>query len=793
MSEIDTRLRALIEADPKGTLETLQKLEQFVVTPHESQLEILNSQARFKVVCAGRRFGKTKIAAKLALEECRKPDKVVWWVANAQPLSAPVLTPNGWATMRDIKPGSEVVGSDGRPTTVLSVHPHHKRVHRVRFSDGSTVECSPDHLWEVSSFSGRARSRKVEVLRTRDILERGLEDPQRGRFSVRNPAPVQHPEADLPIDPYLLGTLLGDGTICHSTVRFTTADEQLLRAVEAGAGVTAKPYGTYDYGLPGADSLRASLAELGLRGTRAADKFVPTAYTTASVPQRLELLRGLLDTDGSVRKGGGYIFTSISRDLADAVAQLARSLGGSATVAHNGRFVVQGGFCNGIVPFALERKRARFQQSPRSWNKQIVAIEDLGYDEDMQCIQVEADDSLYITQDYTLTHNTYQNTIRGYREVLRQVPPSILTKSPPPPTLGAAGRMVLNFPGSTRFEFYSGQNPDAMAGEGVDFVVVDEAALQGENVWSQIIRPTLMDTAGRALLISTPRGKNWFYHLWQRGQDPEYREWASWHFTTANNPYIRPEEVEEAQRSLPLMLYEQEILAEFVSDAGAVFRTRDDVFRGIHDVAGHHIFLGVDLAKHHDFTVITGSRGDDRMPCWHERFNAVSWPMQKDRLITAIDLLEQAGATGVTVIMDSTGLGDVVFDDLELEGIDIVPVKFTNDWKMRAVSLLAADLERGNAFILREQQREFEAYSYEVSEVTGRFRYGAPEGAHDDEVSAKLLEHWGVVHEGAPTMRTVDAEDSPLEEATVVDGTAEEIEVASPSALDVMLNEDVWS
>lgn len=392
--------------------------------------------------------------------------------------------------------------------------------------------------------------------------------------------------------------------------------------------------------------------------------------------------------------------------------------------------------------------------------------------------------------------NTYKNVVRGYREVLRQIPPGVLTKTPPPASVAASGRLVLNFPGGTRFEFYSGENPDAMAGEGVDYVIVDEAALQREVVWTQTVRPTLMDKKGGAMLISTPRGRNWFYQLWLRGQDPQYDEWASWKFTTANNPYISAEEVEEMERTLPRVMFEQEVLAEFVSDAGSVFRVPDEGVLELARPAGH-VVMGVDLAKHHDFTVFTATRAADRLPCFRDRFNAVSWPMQKQRIITAHDQLLANGATSVTIVMDSTGIGDVIFDDLEEEGIDIVPVKFTNDWKMKAVNLLSADIERGNAFLTVEQLGEFQAYTYTISETTGRFKYSAPDGGHDDEVSAKLLEHWGQVHYGAPDVRVLDDPSGPKiadNGAVVYEGTAieEPVTLALPTASELLLRDDIW-
>lgn len=343
----------------------------------------------------------------------------------------------------------------------------------------------------------------------------------------------------------------------------------------------------------------------------------------------------------------------------------------------------------------------------------------------------------------------YKNVRRGYREVLRQIPPGILTKAAPTPT---SNELILHFPGGTRMEFYSAENPDSLAGEGVDYVVMDEAALIRDHVWEQLVRPTLMDKNGAAFLISTPRGYNYFWDLWTRGQDELQPEYESWRFPTKANPHVDDSEVEDAARTLPRAIYEQEILADFISDAASVFRGLDAAsVDGVAIRPHDHVFLGIDLAKHYDFTVITGCRQEDRMPCYHERFNAVSWVEQRRRIHDAVAKIEATGAT-TTVVMDTTGVGDVVFDDLEAEGLDVMPVKFTNQWKQMAVMLLAADLERGLAFILEEQRNEFNTYRYEVTE-SGRFKYSAPDNGHDDEVSAKLLEHWGVVHGGVGDVR----------------------------------------
>lgn len=393
---------------------------------------------------------------------------------------------------------------------------------------------------------------------------------------------------------------------------------------------------------------------------------------------------------------------------------------------------------------------------------------------------------------------TYKVVKRGYAEVIRQLPEGVLTRPAPPETSFDAGRsVVLRFKTGARMEFYSAERPEGMLGEGVDFAILDEAAIMQEHIWQQIVRPTLADRQGKALFISTPRGRNWFYKMYQFGQDPLRADYASWRFPSMANPYIPADEWVEMEETLPRAVYEQEILADFISNAASVFRVPDDGIVEIQKPEGH-VVIGVDLAKHNDFSVFQAVNSGNRMPCGHERFNAVSWPEQRQRLHRFIEKIEKT-SSGITVMLDSTGVGDVVYDDLSLEGLDAIPVKFTNQWKQMAVMLLAADIERGNAFVHQDQMREFESYSYEITDA-GRWKYEAASG-HDDEVSAMLLAHWGVVNEGVPDIKMltagpqVGADDDfwdTDDDSYDVEGTAQELELPAPPSGHDLIQRGWW-
>lgn len=349
--------------------------------------------------------------------------------------------------------------------------------------------------------------------------------------------------------------------------------------------------------------------------------------------------------------------------------------------------------------------------------------------------------------------NTYRNVARGYKEVVRQLPPSLLKKAAPAYT---SNTLYLQFANGSVIEFYSGGSPDALAGEGVDFMVVDEGALIPDNVWNQMLRPTLMDTGGRALVISTPRGHNWFWKLHQLGlkNQPGY---SAYHFPQTSNPYVPLAETEAVKAELPVLIFRQEIMAEFVAAGASIFgvglEQRGAVVSELALPEGY-VVMGVDLAKYNDFTVLSASRARDRMPVLHERFNDMTWPAQRRRIKAAAETLRaEPLVRGLTILMDTTGVGDVVYDDLIEEDLDVIPQTFSNQWKDASVRLLAADLEQGNAHILEQQLPEFSSYAMSMTPA-GRYKYEAATG-HDDEVSAKLLEHWGLVHETAMEVQSI--------------------------------------
>lgn len=375
---------------------------------------------------------------------------------------------------------------------------------------------------------------------------------------------------------------------------------------------------------------------------------------------------------------------------------------------------------------------------------------------------------------------TYKVVKRGYNAVLKQIPKQLLAKEAPMETAFDNGRtVVLQFKNGTRMEFYSAERPQGMLGEGVDFAVLDEAATMDSTVWTQIVRPTLMDRRGGALFISTPRGRNWFYGVYRRGQDPQDTNWASWTFTSDDNPYLPEGEMDDIVADLPANLFDQEVKAKFLAAGSSVFqwpaaamqtalpKETSNLIPG-ENFDGHHVVLGIDLAKKNDWTVLYGASAETRRNVFFERMNGVRWSEQRRRIARAVSILQRAGAASVTLVMDSTGVGDPIVEEMEEQGFDVVDINFTTH-KDNMVKRLAKDLEDGKAFILELYSEEFLSYQMFMTRK-GKITYSAPSGEHDDVVSAKMLQHWGIVEAGVPGFQAINlSEDETMLSAEAMD------------------------
>ncbi|NUT57070.1 MAG: phosphate starvation-inducible protein PhoH [Thermoleophilia bacterium] len=395
---------------------------------------------------------------------------------RAQPVDQPVLTPDGWQAIGTLRVGDLVVGSDGRPTPVLGVHPQGRRpVYRVRTQDGASTLACAEHLWHVFTPEDRRRGKPGRVLQTQEMIGRLRRGHQRRYELPLVSAPVEMEPRDVPMEPYALGLLLGDSCITgRTTPTFTTRDPELADALESALdGIELQRKSEVDYvlrhpaggrgGLLIANPATVALRELGLVGTRSTTKFVPEAYLRNSAAVRLAVLQGLLDADGGPVTQAGRTcrveYSTCSPRLRDDVLYLVRSLGGVAywrtlvaegrppglargrAVEHrHGAYVMDIRLPEGLEPFRLSRKRELYASHgggrPMRFIDEIVPAGE----RETVCIQVAAADSLYVTDDFLVTHNTLNDSFVILDEAQNSTPEQMkmfLTR------LGFGSKMVV--------------------------------------------------------------------------------------------------------------------------------------------------------------------------------------------------------------------------------------------------------------------------------------------------------------------------------------------------------------
>ncbi|WTL36377.1 PhoH family protein [Nocardia sp. NBC_01503] len=365
---------------------------------------------------------------------------------RAQPVFTKVMTPSGFRPIGELKVGDFVIGSDGQPTEILGVYPQgFKDIYRVYTQDGSSTLASGDHLWSVYTRADRRRGKPARVLETKEMIG-NLRAAHYHRYELPLlDAPVSFESRSVPMDPYALGLLLGDGCLtCSTTPSFATNDPELAQTLERLIpGVTVRWKSDFNYILnriasPGEvitieNPVTAVARQLGLAGTRSHSKFIPADYLFNTADVRLGLLQGLLDSDGGPVSQQGRTcriqYTTVSQKLRDDVIFLVQSLGGvvyDRTREAKGRtpglaggrdihhrfdaYILEIRLPEGVVPFRLARKAEKYAAAGGGRPKRYVdRIEEAGTEEAV-CIRVAAADSLYVTEDFLLTHNTLNDS-----------------------------------------------------------------------------------------------------------------------------------------------------------------------------------------------------------------------------------------------------------------------------------------------------------------------------------------------------------------------------------------------
>ena len=389
-------------------------------------------------------------------------------------VSMPVATPQGWQAIGGLSVGDHVFAEDGSVTEVIDIQDYEESpTWNLIFSDGSSVVCDDQHLWKVRRIGtdskdtwrlmtlNEIRTQKTKgtrgnwrtgVGRVTETCKEGetpwLDSRGYARYQIPITAPVQYPESKLPLDPYLLGALLGDGGLSEkSGVRFTSADEDIIercrKSLPTDHELVSVSGTKYAYNIVKSSRSKGkpnqvleSLRHLGLQEKGSKDKFIPSEYKIACIADRTALLQGLLDTDGTVAKsnkssaGGGISFCSISHQLVLDVVELVQSLGGVATInaPQYNKYVGVGGkkvrtknaswkvgikLPTAIKPFHLERKAHLYTPCTKYLPCRSIARIEPATPEKVRCITVSHEKHTFLTKDYIVSKNSAKSTILG--------------------------------------------------------------------------------------------------------------------------------------------------------------------------------------------------------------------------------------------------------------------------------------------------------------------------------------------------------------------------------------------
>ena len=693
----------------------------------------------------------------------------------------------------DLKVGDRLLGCDrgvSNPIRVTAIEPAQKECAEVTFADGSVIRCSMDHRFPVWNY----KLKRQQIKTLTEILHVGKRK-ERAKYKFLKPALVNFEASEpLPVEPYFLGLLLGDGGLSAGSITFSTSKSELLAAVQSASaewGLVAKQSGPIDYRLSSQgrrdhrgynyNPLISQLREMGLFGCKARTKFIPPEYLHASAQDRLRLLAGLIDTDGYVYNKGRMIeYCTMSEKLASGVQSIVRSLGGFCSIrrGHVGQYRL-GITINRAVPCRVpykklaEIKRDKTRIGVSTWHE--IGMQDCIH------ISVDAENELFLLDNYVATHNTAAGIHELARVALAQPGPFLSWIVTPSYThvqlierelvriLNTwAGMVVARNRNNHEIELRNGgliqtksaDWPDGLRGPNVDFLWVDEASYVKQEAW-WILLERIAATEGDVVVTTTPHGRNWlFQEVRMAGMpmdapygvfDAEDGDKFVSHFPTWEFPWVKQKEIDSAKARMPFGIFEQEYGAKFLSDLTAVFRYIDENMTRLDppEKIDEPIVMGVDLAKAQDYSAIIIMGISGRI--YHiDRWHKIDWTIQRARIE---NLSKEWGAP---IVLDRSNIGSVIEEDLRNAGCRVTPVDMNSHMvKLELVQTLQISFERKRlkipnpqmAWAPRETQNLLDELEWFECTITkgGRPSYSAPQGLNDDLVSALMLANYGRV------------------------------------------------
>lgn len=299
-------------------------------------------------------------------------------------------------------------------------------------------------------------------------------------------------------------------------------------------------------------------------------------------------------------------------------------------------------------------------------------------------------------------------------------------------------KSYLELPNKTFIDFRSAQKPENMEGFEYEFIVINEAGivLRHPSLWYNTIYPMAKGKDTKVKIIGTPKGKNLFFNLTVQAINEE--DYAFYQFSASDSPFWDKVELKKIKRVVPQEVWQQEYMARFVDGGGSVFRNISRIIHseGMKDPEKDTLYvMGVDLAKHVDFTVLTVAELETGKIVYIDRFNQVDWSLQKARIVATSKRFNNA-----QIILDSTGIGDTIYDDLVNNGIYVHPYKFTAPAKKLLIRNLILAIENKSISIPDYDILISELELFEIQKTpSGNISYNAPEGMHDDTVDSLAL------------------------------------------------------
>lgn len=353
-------------------------------------------------------------------------------LGKALALDTKVYTPTGYKLMKDIQVNDCVFGKDGQPTKVTAVYNHSNvEMYRITFSDGVSINCCKDHLWKIHDSHG-TKVVDTKWFTKKDQFGKVRKDNLFGvgsgsyRYWIDRCEPVQFEYKNVPVEPYVLGAILGDGGITSNSIFFTTADDEMVNNINdrlpVGYELCSTPsMSDIDYIIKGVQGktniIKKGFIDLGLWETNSHTKFIPDVYKYNSISVRTEVLQGLLDTDGYATNDNLLQYTTVSKQLCDDVRFLVESLGGivfysEKDCGYNSK--ITGKCYNLTIRFdnpqlycTLTRKKSLLKPRQFKARRNIVSVERIE-NADAKCITVDNADHLYLIDHFVVTHNTKQ-------------------------------------------------------------------------------------------------------------------------------------------------------------------------------------------------------------------------------------------------------------------------------------------------------------------------------------------------------------------------------------------------